>query len=267
MEGSAMNITIEKIDPDRARQMLGTNEANRRMRMHQVIRLAEVIRRGEWRSDNGETIKVSKTGRLVDGQHRLSAIVKAGVPVEVAVAWGVEDSAVDTIDIGMRRTAGDYLTMNGVPQGNSAAAAAVMIMRYDIHDFPRLHERRPTVHQVVRFVEENTALPRALNVGYQVRRALPTNKTIASTSYFLFARIDVDDADLFFDALITGADLSERDPVLTLRNRLLKESTASRKLEGDNIFALYVKAWNAYRNDQEPRILVWKNDEPFPRAV
>lgn len=67
---------VETITPDIAKTMLGENVNNRRISHDNVNMFAREMRNGEWRF-NGEAIKFSKDGRLLDGQHRLLAVIAA----------------------------------------------------------------------------------------------------------------------------------------------------------------------------------------------
>ena len=82
-----MNIRVETITPERATQILATqNTGNRSISRRHVAVLAEEIKAGRWKL-NGDTICFNGS-RLIDGQHRLSAIAASGIPVESLVVYG-----------------------------------------------------------------------------------------------------------------------------------------------------------------------------------
>lgn len=81
---------VETITPDIAKTMLGENVNNRRISHDNVNMFAREMRNGEWRF-NGEAIKFSKDGRLLDGQHRLLAVIAADKPLTTLVIRGLED--------------------------------------------------------------------------------------------------------------------------------------------------------------------------------
>lgn len=117
-----MQIEVETITPELAKEYLKGNTNNRSLRAHHVANIARDIVSGNWRL-NGDAIRFNCDGQLLDGQHRLSAIVRAGQPVKTVVARGIERSAVVTIDAGAKRTAGDQLSLRGVKGANSTATA------------------------------------------------------------------------------------------------------------------------------------------------
>ena len=101
-----MDAKVETITPEIAKTMLGENVNNRRISRDNVNLFAREIRNGEWRF-NGEAIKFGKDGRLLDGQHRLLAVIAADKPLTTLVIRGLEDETQQTMDSGKTRTLGD----------------------------------------------------------------------------------------------------------------------------------------------------------------
>ena len=103
-------MRLEKVivTPELAGQMMSKNERNRKIRTDAVGRIANDIRNGNWVL-NGESIKLDKDGYVLDGQHRLTAIILTGIPVETYVAYDVERNAAMTIDTGIRRNESDVI--------------------------------------------------------------------------------------------------------------------------------------------------------------
>lgn len=79
-------MTKELITPKKAEAYLKSNDiANKPLNMEIVNSIANKIKNGEWDPD-GDAIYFTRNGRVLsNGQHRMSAIVKAGVPVLVTV--------------------------------------------------------------------------------------------------------------------------------------------------------------------------------------
>lgn len=110
-----VTTSIEFIDPELARRYLGKNIGNRKISKKAVNKYKRIIKSGSWKL-NGETIAFYKSGRLKDGQHRLTAIVEAGRGIWSVVVRGVDDE--DVIgDRGVTRTVGNILEMAGY-EGN-----------------------------------------------------------------------------------------------------------------------------------------------------
>lgn len=97
---------VAHITPEIASELLSLNVDNRPIRKKQVKKLSKAITNGEWRFTH-QGVAVSKTMRLLDGQHRLLAIVDAGVGVDMLVTTGLDDSAFLSIDQHAKRTVAD----------------------------------------------------------------------------------------------------------------------------------------------------------------
>jgi hypothetical protein len=69
--------------PEMALRWLGNNPRNRPLDMERVQALREKIRCGTWKPN--PPVEVFDSGRLWNGQHRLTAIVQEGVAVPLRV--------------------------------------------------------------------------------------------------------------------------------------------------------------------------------------
>ena len=63
---------------------------------------------GDWQLTH-QGIAFDTTGRLIDGQHRLHAIIEAGVPVQILVTRGCSASSFSILDRGANRRPSDIL--------------------------------------------------------------------------------------------------------------------------------------------------------------
>jgi hypothetical protein len=98
------------ITPETAEDMLKRLDSNRRLITTHVTFLAEEIRENRWRV-NGDTIRFSNR-RLLDGQHRLHAVIQADKPIWALIVEEIPDESFDTIDTGRTRGAGDILSLH-----------------------------------------------------------------------------------------------------------------------------------------------------------
>ena len=85
------------ITPKMASAYLEMNTNNRRLRINAVNYLANAIKRGEWQTTH-QGIAISHSGVILDGQHRLNAIVQAGIPVVSAVTFNQDNDTFQVID-------------------------------------------------------------------------------------------------------------------------------------------------------------------------
>ena len=102
-----MKSELKTITPEWAQFVLdNSNTDNRKLRLQWVNTLADIITRGEWQVTH-QGIAFDENGILLDGQHRLSAIVKSGKPVLLHVTTGLHPEAFKAIDAHAKRSMGD----------------------------------------------------------------------------------------------------------------------------------------------------------------
>lgn len=119
-----MKCDIETITPEKAREYLGKNTDNyRKLNQIRITSYAADMKSGRWQL-NGEAIKFAKSGVLLDGQHRLYAIIRADTPVQMLVIYDIDDDT-NIYDIGSARSLGAILRKNGIADGNYVVLASV----------------------------------------------------------------------------------------------------------------------------------------------
>jgi hypothetical protein len=96
------------VTPEMAAAWLTANTANRAVRRSHAVSLARLMRAGEWRLTH-QGVAFDRSGHLIDGQHRLLAIVEAGVPVEILVFVDCPDDTFGALDRGLKRQLRDDL--------------------------------------------------------------------------------------------------------------------------------------------------------------
>lgn len=117
-----METKIVKITPEIAERYLGKNESNRNLLKSRVTIYSRDIKAGRWKF-NPNPIVFDEKGILIDGQHRLHAIIEAGEPVDMLVMFGAPPESKDIIDFGKPRTSSDILKMEGYADTNNVAAS------------------------------------------------------------------------------------------------------------------------------------------------
>lgn len=155
--------------PEKARYLLTKNNINRKLRPHWVSELAGAIRNGEWKLTH-QGIAISKSGRLLDGQHRLMAILSSGIPVPIIVAENCDDEMFAFVDKGMKRTLGDSLGIKkGVAEtikylmylANRRTERPGLAMEYYLSEFGKAAEFLVSAQGTTRRVASSSAIKSA----------------------------------------------------------------------------------------------------------
>jgi hypothetical protein len=118
-----MHTMIESITPTLAKAYLEKNTNNRPLNLSHVKYLAASMSSGQWRITH-ESIAFDQDDKLIDGQHRLSAVVSSGATVQISVTRGCDSSTFAVINDGQRRSASDALSIAG--EKNAARLAAIV---------------------------------------------------------------------------------------------------------------------------------------------
>src|ERR1700712_1414339 len=105
-------VEVLDVSPSMAEEWLAKTPANRNIRRSAVDAYARDMLAGHWVL-NGETVKISTTGHLLDGQHRLNAVVAAAVTVPMIVVSNIPAEVMATVDAGVKRTYADALRLQG----------------------------------------------------------------------------------------------------------------------------------------------------------
>lgn len=101
-----MKLQVMSVTPDAAKAWLKMNTLNRPVRKSYVSYLADCMKRGEW-TVNHQAIALNGN-KLIDGQHRLMALIESGLPeIKMSVVKDADTASFDTIDIGVKRTNAD----------------------------------------------------------------------------------------------------------------------------------------------------------------
>ena len=106
-----MKISVMEITPDLASEFLNRNTGNRTIRKTAVSQYVDDLRRGNWKLTH-QGVAISPSGRLLDGQHRLSAIVQSGVSAQMVVALDVPEDSYLVMDRGKPRIISDALGLD-----------------------------------------------------------------------------------------------------------------------------------------------------------
>lgn len=238
-----MQVKVETINPSRAKELLAQNNSNfRKLDKGRVAMYARDMRAGSWQL-NGETIKLNGT-QLLDGQHRLAAVIESGATIETLVVRGLEVDA-RTVDRGKPRLFQQQLAYLGWPHSKLCAAITKTVWEYQNGVLYTQH-RTPTIEELIELAERNkAAMQSAARLAHHTRGVLPPSLSgaVILIGCEYFNPEDYEFPRWFINALDTGADLQPADPVLHLRNRLSKHKPGQR-IDRTLLRAMVVKTWN-----------------------
>jgi hypothetical protein len=126
-----MQVKKELVTPQQARVWLDEkNTQNRRLSPTHVNRFKGIIEAGQWQTLPILTIVFGEDGTLLDGQHRLAAIVAADIPVEQYIATGAPDEAMLATTERPRTAADILLVYRGLKDVTKRASIVGYVVRH-----------------------------------------------------------------------------------------------------------------------------------------
>jgi len=118
---------LVEISPTIASDMLRYNRKNRPMKKSHWERLAQAMLDGAFVT-TPDAIAFDVSSNLVNGQHRLQALIAANSSLKFIVSWGHNMDAFCFTDRGAKRTAGDVASLDGFRDGKKCRAIAAQAM-------------------------------------------------------------------------------------------------------------------------------------------
>jgi len=240
-------VSTEVVTPEMARRWLDPeiNKTYRRLKPVVVRKYIADMSDAHW-IFNGDSLKFDTNGKLLDGQHRLHAVIAMGRPVDFLIVRNLHPDAYLTIDIGARRTVGDMMQRSGSKQSTAAGAAAKVLYWFETGqalDFNAIY----STAQLIDTYKEHPALEEfvAHYVNSPIRRKLLAGFAWPVVAYVASRRYPVE-WDAFQQAVAEGSDLSKGDPRHALREWLLNRASRKRQVRNDERFNIFAKAWNAH---------------------
>lgn len=208
------------LNPETAKAMLARNVRNRKLSDQVVEKYVEEILNDEWRLTPA-AVGFDSEGTLVDGQHRLSAIVKAGMTVPMVITTGLPVAAQEKVDRQRRRSLFDALYLSGQVRNRKWVEIATCLARRTVSS----NSGSTPPDSVVKQALEIHKVAITAITDFMGEKSV---KGISQASFLaaavLYHEINAEKCLEFMDAIRTGAGLALDHPALRLRKLLMGES-------------------------------------------
>lgn len=255
-----MKTTTEEviITPEKAAQLLQKNKRNRPLSKRTVESYAEQMKKGIWKF-NGEPIIISDGGVLLDGQHRLAAIVKSQTTQKMLIVTGPEADVFDTIDVGYNRTAGHILGIADIKNSNHVAA---IISKYHklseglVTDAGNVNLAKTEILAVYKkapaFWDEVSHFSQ--RTGSKV--PILSMATVGAYAAYLIKDKGHDNNLVFsFFSQLDKPETAQNSSLIRLYEALIKAKLKGYRITAQLRHALIVKTWNAFLKGKEIKVL------------
>lgn len=251
------SVEYVEVTPDLAREWLENSRRNRKLSQRRIDLYASAMQRGDW-LPNDQGISFNEQGQLMNGQHRLNAVIKANLPIPMLVVSNIPDRSQLVMDQNLKRTPHDQVALREgwevTPMHIAVAKCMITsvggpaikqreIIRADLQLMDRYYVKH---HKAVEFAVAQFNW-RATIKGVTIAPVIaPVARAYYSTEPHKLAR--------FSEVVATGmADSSGDAPAIVLRNWLLaqrdKELSARRGKDRYVIYKRTELALKAYLED------------------
>lgn len=265
MAALILETEVIKVTPEIAKAWLAKDTRNRNLSDSAVKVYEQDMLAGKWQLD-GEPIIFDSQGQLKNGQHRLVACMQSGASFETVVVHGVDPSAFMTMDEGRRRCASDDLYLPDEVNCRDLASALKLLFLHERGLLPRGLTLQVSGPQILETLERHPGVRASVTFVHRCRHVLVGR--LAASCHHRFSQKDPPEADRFIEDLATGASLSRSDPVLRLRERLMRNKAEKSKLPAREISPPVLKSWSARRRGETLTYLRWRTHgekpEPLP---
>lgn len=261
------------ITPQYAEELLKMNINNRNVRQHKVDALAKAMTQGEWELSN-DAITISEGNILLNGQHRLMAVVQSGVACPFILFTGAADKSFDVMDTPALRRVSDVIQRKG---GTNVVRSEAAVRRY----LNLLIDLQNEWETAFRFNNRSDATRRSMIDCYDnhkedlykwmsiCSRLLEGNIAVVSPTllcaFSMFLEKNLhhpeDKIKTFLrELLVDGA--TKHATILHVRKKLLRNKMKTEILARHDDFRFIIRAWNDYLLGKEVTI-VKTNEDAF----
>ena len=262
------------ITPEDAEHLLKSDPIkNRPIGPVKVHRIADKIRDGRWVA-NGESIILDPSGKLADGQHRLSACIAANKHIDsyvVHIPQRLKDGFFDSVDQGAPRSGGDLLAMEGVMYSSTAAAVCRLLNIYEqgLATYGTGKGRTPLPTREL-YARNKADVDHAVETVMMLKKELKgwARPGVMAFSYMMARRVNKEKAEKWINAVAFGEGLDASHPAMRLRKVLMADALnrGSKHYNLDAQIALVTKSWVLMNHGIKVQLLAWgQGQEEMPR--
>lgn len=262
-----ITFQVQTITPEIAVEWIKLNKYNRPISSSVINKYATVMRRGGWKL-NGDSFRFDEDGYILDGQHRLYAILESGISIESLVVRGLSREVFTTIDRGNMRKLSDFIALEGYKNSVLMAAAMKWVYAWK-NDFKIITGRVGIdVQDVMSALKEEEGLDESVKLIAKIQSRQKVLKPSAAAAFhYIFSKKEPYLAQNFFEQLYTGANLPVDSPILALRNQQINQRMGNINQSSKHLTISIIKCWNYYVKNESLAMLKVGAIEEIPEIA
>ncbi|EIA1590694.1 hypothetical protein K6837_004686 [Vibrio parahaemolyticus] len=245
---SYLTFTPELIDT-----LLSMNTNNIPKAKAKISLYSRLMIEGKWKY-NGDSIRVSENGVLLDGQNRLIAARNADFRLVSDLIIGLPDEVFSTIDQGRVRQKGQILARDLGITGPEARVLSIAVPKIIKHDnnlsqgttSGSTSKYTVTVDMINKYIEEHPDIMddvQYVKSTFGSRSILPMPTILFM--YHIGSRYNVEYTQKFLNKLLRSIDLKQNETLHHLNQILIKIKGKSLKWTTAEIDNTLIKSWNS----------------------
>jgi hypothetical protein len=271
-------IVVRTIFPHEAESILEGQVKNRSLSKATIKRYAQMMSDGAWML-NGETI-VFADGQLINGQHRLNAVIDSKVPLTAIWVEVGNKYAFRTLDQGKKRGNSDVLSIAGYTSTHNLAACLGTIVKIDtdwklIGNGAGAKVAIPN-YEIEEYIKRYPGLENSVKVISKWHKMLKIRRSSLAVLHYLLRRVDggheiegadssLNKSDEFLDQVFEGINLHKGSPALALRNAFIRGLSEGRVMEPGYIIKAGIICWNNWLSGKQMKVLRVERESAIPK--
>jgi hypothetical protein len=263
---------VRDVGPKEAEVLLGKNQRNRRINKNTVDEYANLMISGKWHPDADTPIKLSYEDQLLDGQHRLMAVVESGVTLPFTFKTNCDPSAQQHMDRGRKRSLSDDLYMHGYRYTTLLASSLSTLHTYLTTEKIANHvssidfdTAMSMLDEFPEFIDIATHASSRVQMARQINGDSPLVASEATVIQFLTNRTSRSEySSEFIEQILFGHSL-EQNPVNAFKRAIVQEKrhSKSRTLSKTYLYSMAFTTWNKWVKDEKVKYI--KIPRIFPK--
>ncbi len=269
-----MRTEVKLITPHLASIYLERNNVNRILRPPVVASYADQMRRGQWKLTS-QGISFDTNNNLVNGQHRLYAVIKSGVSVKMSVTFEEDPEAFKYIDTSKRRTVSDVFYIEDITNANNISAGIgryVALNRQLESSSTKYTEMKLTSEDMLQIYHSDAEFwSNTTNLAYRCYsnlRLLPPSAITGFMAHLIKTRKHRHEIVERFILELFDIEAHTNQVIPLFRKTIFNAELTLRKISPNHKIALLIKTWNYYITNREVKILRFTpSTDNYPKAI
>lgn len=258
-----------QVDPATATRWLDRNKVNRNLRIAKVNQYANDMSAGRWNLSN-DALCFAPDGTLLNGQHRLHAVIKSGATVTLLVIRNMPPKSMTTMDINASRTAADALGFAGEKSTHLLAAAAKLAIVYSDDRIYRDNKAQAvSPGEIQEFIDAHPLIRHSVSITAAAKsKQIDAAPSVLAVAHWIIANTSgTTVADHYIHQLAHRIGEPDGSAVLAVDSRLRQLRHKRAQYAQRDYLGLLIKGWNHYARDHRVASLTISTTSRIPRPA